>query len=367
MGLKCGIVGLPNVGKSTLFNALTHSSVAAENYPFCTIDPNIGRVAVPDERLTTLSTLVQPAQCVPAYVEFVDIAGLVQYAAQGEGLGNYFLSHIREAQIVAHVVRCFPHQNVTDVADPSAPIHDVSIIHTELCLADLELAQRALEKTLKRCKSGDREAAARRQALERLIAHLDEGNPARTLHETEGAEDWEILADLRCLTAKPMFYIANVVDAGTSPDTDPVLASLAALAAQESTVVIPVSAPFEVELAQLDEVDRQEFLQDAGLSAPGLDRVVRTAYRLLGLHTYFTAGPKAVQAWTIPLGAKAPQAAACIHSDFERGFIRAEVVTYEDYLAYKGEQGAKAAGRWRSEGRDYVVQDGDVILFRYNL
>lgn len=363
MGFKCGIVGLPNVGKSTLFNALTNSGIDAENYPFCTIDPNIGIVPVPDARLQQLASIVKPARVVPAHMEFVDIAGLVEGASKGEGLGNKFLAHIRESHAIAQVVRCFENDNIVHVAGKVDPLSDIEVINTELCLADQETVDRALQKAIKLARSGDKEGKKMQDLLEKIMAHLNEGLPVRSL----GLSDEESLAiqDLHLLTEKPTLYIANVEEDGLTDN--PWLEKLKAYADSEGSEVIPVCAAIESEIAELDENSKQEFLESLGLHEPGLNRIIRAGFRLLGLQTFFTAGPKEVRAWTIRVGATAPEAAGVIHSDFERGFIRAEVTAFEAYIKYKGEQGAREAGKWRSEGKDYIVQDGDVILFRFNV
>jgi GTP-binding protein YchF len=363
MGFKCGIVGLPNVGKSTLFNALTNAGIGAENYPFCTIDPNVGVVPVPDARLAQLADIVKPKQVIPAHMEFVDIAGLVEGASRGEGLGNQFLAHIRETHAVAQVVRCFEDENVVHVTGRVDPLSDIEVINTELCLADQETLDRALQKVLKVAKSGDKEARQQQALLERIAAGVDEGRPVRALAPDE--EEQRLIADLHLLTAKPTLYIANVEESGL--ETNRWLEPLRELAQSEGAEVIPVCAAIEAEIAELAEEDKREFLQEMGLTEPGLNRIIRAGYRLLGLQTFFTAGPKEVRAWTVHKGATAPRAAGVIHTDFQRGFIRAEVVAFEDYVACGGEQGAKDKGKWRLEGKDYVVQDGDVILFRFNV
>ena len=363
MGFKCGIVGLPNVGKSTLFNALTKAEIQAENYPFCTIDPHVGVVAVPDARLQQLADLVKPAKVVPAVMEFVDIAGLVEGASRGEGLGNKFLANIRETQAVAQVVRCFDDDNIVHVAGKVHPLEDIDVINTELCLADQETVDKALQKASKMTRSGDKKALAEQERLQALLAHLDQGLPVRSM--TLSDDDRLALRELHLLTDKPTLYIANVDEEGL--ESNPWMDDLHELADKEGAKVIPVCAAIESEIAQLEDDEKAEFLEAMGLEEPGLNRIIRAGYELLGLQNYFTAGPKEVRAWTIPVGATAPKAAGVIHTDFERGFIRAEVTAFEDYVACAGEQGARDAGKCRSEGKDYVVKDGDVILFRFNV
>ena len=363
MGIKCGIVGLPNVGKSTLFNALTASEIPAENYPFCTIDPNVGVVTVPDPKLDAIAAIVKPEKVVPTVVEFVDIAGLVEGASQGQGLGNQFLAHIRETHAIAHLVRCFVNDDIVHVANRIDPLHDIEIIDTELMLADLDSVQKSFQRAERAAKTNEKAAVARRDALGKLVAALENGTPARSVTLDERERD--TVRDVQLITSKPVMYIANVAEDAT--EDNPLVAPVRALAAEQGAELVVISAALEAELAQLAEAERAEFLESLGLTEPGLNRVIRSAYRLLGLKTFYTAGPKECRAWTVHKDATAPQAAGAIHSDFERGFIRAEVIGYDQFIARRGEHGAREAGEVRLEGKTYVVKEGDAIHFRFNV
>lgn len=364
MGFKCGIVGLPNVGKSTIFNALTKAQIAAANYPFCTIDPNVGIVPLPDERLEQIALIARPQQIVPTLMEFVDIAGLVKGASQGEGLGNQFLAHIRETQAIAHVVRCFEDPDIVHVSGKVAPTSDIETINTELILADLDTVEKALHKCAKVVKSGDKQALVDEELLKQISNYLGQGNPVRTFH-FENHELPPVLKQLHLLTAKPVLYIANVAEDGFT--NNPYLDELRNIALQEGALVVRICAALEAEIAQLPEHERDEFLSSMDLEEPGLNRLIRAGYQLLNLQTFFTAGPKEVRAWTVPKNTKAPQAAGVIHTDFEKGFIRAEVISYQDYIHFHGEHAAKEAGKLRLEGKNYIVQDGDIMHFRFNV
>ncbi len=363
MGFKCGIVGLPNVGKSTLFNSLTKAGIAAENYPFCTIDPNVGVVEVPDARLQQLADIVQPKKVIPTTMEFVDIAGLVAGASKGEGLGNQFLGHIRETDAIAHVVRCFENDDITHVSNSIDPLSDIETINTELLLADMESIGRQVERAGKQAKSHEKEAMARHEFLLAIQAHVEGGQPARGFEPSDQQKPW--MKELHLITAKPVLYIANVSEDGFA--NNPHLDRLREFAQGEGAGVVAVCAAIEADLAELDGEEAAEFLAEMGLEEPGLDRVIHAGYRLLGLQTFFTAGPQEVRAWTIRVGDTAPRAAGRIHTDFEKGFIRAEVVAFDDFVTNRGEQGAKDAGKWRLEGKDYVMREADVVHFRFNV
>lgn len=363
MAIKCGIVGLPNVGKSTLFNALTNAGIESANYPFCTIDPNVGVVAVPDEREKYLAEIVSPERIMSATVDFMDIAGLVEGASKGEGLGNKFLSNIRETDAIVQVVRCFENDDIIHVAGKIDPLSDIEIINMELSFADADSLEKAIQKVQRTARSGDKEATTKKEVYERVLKEVEKGTLVRLLELS--TDDLEILQGLHLLTIKPMMYIANVSENGF--ENNPMLDSVVELATTQGSVVVAICAEIEEQIAELDDEDKKDFLDEIGQTEPGLNRVIQAAYKLLGLQTYFTAGVQEVRAWTVKVGATAPQAAGVIHTDFEKGFIRAEVTAYEDYIEYKGDAGAKTAGKQRLEGKDYIVKDGDVMHFRFNV